>query len=84
MGNRPVCPLLNPALHYEYLRDRLSKRGVKFEKKLPVFHDVKDELEDNIIRLWVKSGLPILTKSRVQSKRCDRKMEVRNEKNKKE
>ena len=41
--------------HYEYLRATLSERDVKFEKKLPVFQDVKDQLVDDIIGPWVKS-----------------------------
>ena len=51
-----------------YLQARLSERDVKFEKKLPVFHDVKDPLVDDVIGLRVKSGLQILSRSKAQTK----------------
>ena len=45
--------------HFEYLGGKLSENSVKFQKKAPGYNDVRVKLLDDIIGLWVKSGLPV-------------------------
>ena len=54
--------------HFEYLRGKLSEKSVKFQKKAPGYNDVRVQLLDDIISLWVKSGLPVLSKIRIETK----------------
>ena len=57
--------------HFEYLRGKLSENSVKFQKKAPGYNDVRVQLLDDIIGLWVKSGLPVLSRIRVETKLRD-------------
>jgi len=54
--------------HFEYLRGKLSENSVKFQKKAPGYNDVRVQLLDDIIGLWIKSGLPVLSRIRVETK----------------
>ena len=70
---RNALPLQKEVVwHFEYLRGELSENSVKFEKKAPGYDDVRVQLLDDIIGLWVKSGLPVLSRIRVETKlkRC--------------
>ena len=57
---RNALPLQKEVIwHFEYLRSKLSKNSVKFQKS-PGYNDVRVQLLDDIIGFWVKSGLPAL------------------------
>ena len=66
---RNAWPLQKEVIwHFEYLRGKLSKNSVKFQKKSLGYNDVRVQLLDDIIGVWVKSGLPVLGRIRVETK----------------
>ena len=66
---RNALPLQKEVIwHFIYLRGKLSENSVKFQKKAPGYNDVRVQLLDDIIGLWVKSGLPVLSRIRVETK----------------
>ena len=66
---RNALPLQKEVIwHFEYLRGKLSENSVKFRKKAPGYNDVRVQLLDDIIGFWVKSGLPVLSRIRVETK----------------
>ena len=69
---RNALPLQKEVIwHFEYLRGKLSENSVKFQKKAPGYNNVTVQLLDDIIGLWVKSGLPVLSRIRVETKLRD-------------
>ena len=49
--------------HYQYLRKNL--RNFKFLKKSAVFADVKQQLVNDVREIWLKAGLPVVSKVRI-------------------
>ena len=66
---RNALPLQKEVIsHFGYLRGKLSENPVKVQKKAPGHNDVGVQLLDDTIGLWVKSGLPVLSRIRVETK----------------
>ena len=66
---RNALPLQKEVIwHFEYLRGKLSGNSVQFQKKAPSYNDVRVQLLDDIIGFWVRSGLPVLSRIRVETK----------------
>ena len=65
---RNALPLQKEVIwHFEYWRGKLSENSVKFQKARG-YNDVRAQLLDDIIGFWVKSSLPILSRTRVETK----------------
>ena len=54
--------------HYFYLRKKLTVTSSQFLKKIPCFADVRDNLVDDVIEIWNRAGLPILSRQRIEAK----------------
>ena len=54
--------------HFFYLRKNLSDSNQRFVSKTPCFHDVKGYLVRDVVALWHKAGLPIVSEKRVATK----------------
>ena len=66
---RNTLPLQKEGIwHFEYLKQKLRENSIKFERKLPVYNDVKEQLLEDVISLWKKSSLPVLSKIRTEAK----------------
>ena len=52
--------------HYKFLRAKLKESNMKHKVKLPVFHDVEAQLSEVVTGMWVKSSLPVLSKSKIE------------------
>ena len=66
---RNTLPLQKEVIwHFEYLKQKLREKSIKFERKLPVYNDVKEQLLEDVISLWKKSSLPVLSKIRTEVK----------------
>ena len=64
-----VMPLNSEVIsHYFFLRNSLSDSNPRFFNKIPAFGDIKEKLFKNVVALWRKSGLPIVSKQRVEAK----------------
>ena len=66
---RNTLPLQKEVIwHFEYLKQKLRENSIKFERKLPVYIDEKEQLLKDVISLWKKSSLPVLSKIRTEAK----------------
>ena len=57
--------------HYFYLRNQLTVANLKYFNKLPYYKDVKDQLLLDVLSIWTKAGLPVLSKQRIEAKLKD-------------
>ena len=59
--------------HYFFKRNVIqqSAHKRKFFKKFPEFTDLKYEVATDVAKLWIKASLPILSKSRIETKLFD-------------
>ena len=48
--------------HYFYLRNQLTVTNPKYFNKLPYYKDVKDQLLLDVLSIWTKVSLPVLSK----------------------
>ena len=64
-----VLPLNSEVIsHYFFLRNSFSDSNPGFFHKIPAFGDIKEKLFKDEVALWRKSGLPIVSKQRVEAK----------------
>ena len=61
----------NEALHYFFKRNVIQHTNAKFLKKFPEFTDLKYEVAADVAKLWIKASLPIISKSRIETKLFD-------------
>lgn len=54
--------------HYFYLRKQLTETNPKFLKKIPHYKDLKDQLLRDVVGVWNKACLPVLSKQRIEAK----------------
>ena len=54
--------------YYSFLRRSKSESNPKFLLQLPNFVDVKNQLISDVIGLWGKASLPIISTKRVETK----------------
>ena len=54
--------------HYFFKRNVIQHSNAKFFKKFPEFTDLKYEVAADVAKLWIKASLPILSKSRIETK----------------
>ena len=57
--------------HYFYLRNQLTVTNPKYFNKLPYYKDGKDKLLLDVLSLWTKASLPVLSKQRIEAKLKD-------------
>ena len=57
--------------HYYYLKKTVQDWNVKFMKKSPGFRDVKDKLMRDVVALWDKACVPIISSQRIEAKLKD-------------
>ena len=57
--------------HYYYLKKTVQDWNVKFMKKSPGFRDVKDNLMRDVVALWDKGCVPIISSQRIEAKLKD-------------
>ena len=57
--------------HYFFKRNVIQHINAKFLKKFPEFTDLKYEVAADVAKLWIKASLPILLKSRIETKLFD-------------
>ena len=57
--------------HYYFKRRFLQQTSAKFVTKCPEFNDLKYKVVTDVVTLWVKSSLPTLSISRIQTKLLD-------------
>ena len=57
--------------HYFFKRNVIQHTNAKFLKKFPQFTDLKYEVAADVAKLWIKASLPILSKSRIETKLFD-------------
>ena len=57
--------------HYYFKRSFLQQTSAKFITKCPEFNDLKYEVVTDVVTLWIKSSLPTLSISRIQTKLLD-------------
>ena len=51
--------------HHQYLRKNQSTTNRKFLKKSAVFADVKQQLVNDVHKLWLKADLPVVSEVRI-------------------
>ena len=51
--------------HHQYLCKNLSTTNPKFLKKSAVFADVKQQLVNDVRKIWLKAGLPVVSEVRI-------------------
>ena len=56
---------------YFFKRNVIQHRNAKFFKKFTEFTDLKYEVAADVAKLWIKASLPILLKSRIETKLFD-------------
>ena len=55
--------------HYFFKRNVIQHTNAKFFKKISTeFTDLKYEVAADVAKLWIKASLPILSKSRIETK----------------
>ena len=60
---RNMLPLnSNIVGHYFYLRNQLTVTNPKYFNKLSYYKDVKDQLLLDVLNIWTKASLPVLSK----------------------
>ena len=57
--------------HYFFKRNVIQHTNAKFFKRFPEFTDLKYEVAADVAKLWIKASLPILSKSRIETKLFD-------------
>ena len=57
--------------HHFFKRNVIQHTNAKFLKKFPEFTDLKYEVAADVAKLWIKASLPILSKSRIETKLFD-------------
>ena len=57
--------------HYFYLRNQLTVTNSKYFNKLPYYEDVKDQLLLDVLSIWTKASLLVLSKQRIEAKLKD-------------
>ena len=57
--------------HYFFKCNVFQHTNAKFLKKFPEFTDLKYEVAVDVAKLWIKASLPILSKSRIETKLFD-------------
>ena len=66
---RNTLPLQKEVVwQFEYLKQKLRENSTKFVRKLTVYNHVKEQLLEDVISLWKKSSLPVLSKIRTEAK----------------
>ena len=53
------------------MRKQLTEMNPKFFNKMPYFKHVKDQVSIDVVGLWTKAGLPVLSKQRIEAKLKD-------------
>ena len=67
-----VLPTNEEVLQHYFLNAMLfSTQTQSFFKKFPEFTDLKYEVAADVAKLWIKASLPILSKSRIETKLFD-------------
>ena len=70
--DKNVLPLNEDVVgHCFYVRKQLTETNPKFFNKMPYFKDVKDQVLIDVVGLWTKAGLPVLSKQRIEAKLKD-------------
>ena len=58
--------------HHFFKRNVIQRTNAKFFKKISTkFTDLKYEVAADVAKLWIKASLPILSKSRIETKLFD-------------
>ena len=57
--------------HYFFKCNVIQHTNAKFLKKFPEFTDLKHKVTADVAKLWIKASLPILSKSRIETKLFD-------------
>ena len=57
--------------HYFYLRNQFTVTNLKYFNKLPYYKDRKDQLLLDVLSIWTKASLPVLSKQRIEAKLKD-------------
>ena len=58
----------NVIAHYLYLRNQLTVTTPQYFNKLPYYKDLKDQLLLDMLSIWTKASLPVLSKTEDESK----------------
>ena len=67
-----VLPTNEEVLQYYFFKcNVIQHTNAKFLKKFPEFTDLKYEVAADVAKLWIKASLPILSKSRIETKLFD-------------
>ena len=57
--------------HYFYLKNQLTVTNPKYFNKLSYYKNVKDHLSLDVVSIWTKASLSVLSKQRIEAKLKD-------------